>query len=104
MAKIEFGVAAADRTIGTVKDLYPCRFADYDSAKAYANTFGDCFPTVFCIVNDKYVFNCERCATLNRPYKIYKIESHDWGQTTTSVWWDNFITEPEKYFSFAEII
>jgi hypothetical protein len=100
--KFEFGVAARYRGSGDIEDLYPSRFADYDSAHEYAKTFEECFPTIFFIVDEKYVFRCKRCATLNQPYKIYKIECHPWGQVETCVWWSEFIKEPEKYLFFAE--
>ena len=98
--KYEYGVAYRDHYAGATPDyLTSERFQDYDSAQNWAsNNIIDCFPTIYLIVDDKYVFHCTRSKVENLPYEIEYYQTTEWGQITTIVWWKNFIQEPTKFF------
>lgn len=100
--EIEFGVAYLYHMGGAKpKHIDDCRFKDYDSARAYANTFDDGEPTIYLIVNNKYAFYCKRSMVVNEPAWVYSIESKPWGQIETRIWWEDFKKNPAKFFSLA---
>lgn len=99
--KYEFGVASLTHFSGAGPEhLGKERFADYDSAKAWADNFNDCYPTVYVIV-DGYAFHCERSAVENLPYSIKHYQSTEWGMIETLVWWDKLIQNPEKFYHLS---
>lgn len=100
--KIEFAVASCCHMAGAgINYIRRERFLDYDSAKAYADTFNDCLPTIYIVINDLYVFYCHRSAVANTISWIYSIESKPWGQVETKIWWNKFIENPEAFFHLA---
>lgn len=108
--KIEFGVAVQYHFAGATPDhLHGARFATYDEADRYAENYRDeCEPTIYVIVDDIYVFYCERSAVANEPYKIYHLapygEGHAEGQIETRIWWREFKKNPKKYLHLATAI
>lgn len=104
--KIEFGVASCGHMAGAgVNHLDDKRFKDYDSAKDYAdemNIFWECLSTIYLIIDEKYAFWCERSAVKNDIAWVYDIESTDFGQIETRVWWRNFLENPKKFLSLAQ--
>lgn len=105
---IEFGVAWTPHSNGArYTKIDHKRFPDYDKALEYACTFDDCLPTIYLIVDKKYVFDCRRSKVKNIPYCIYHIERimSDRGSTgmvETSIWWDDFVKDYKKYLHLAE--
>lgn len=87
---------------GDPKSIDYQRFDDYDSAfKRGKEIEEECIPAVCCIVDEKYIFNCERSEVDNIPYKIYKIHSSEEGFVEIAVWWKYFINNPKKYSRLA---
>ena len=101
--KVEFGVAICYHCCGaSPKHLTEERFTDYDSANAFAEKFREeCEPTIYCIINDKYIYYCSRSAVENSIYQIYNIQNMGWGQIETRIWWREFEKNPKKFFQFA---
>ena len=104
--KIEFGVAVQYHMAGATPDhLHGARFATYDDADRYAEDYRDeCEPTIYVIVDDTYVFYCERSAVANEPYKVYHLAGFKEGQIETRIWWREFKANPQKYLHFATAI
>lgn len=104
--KIEFAVAVQYHFTGATPDhLTKERFATYDDADAFAEQYRDeCAPTIYVIVNNKYVFNCERSAVANEPYKIYYLKGFEEGQIEIRVWWREFKKDPKKFLHLATAI
>lgn len=104
--KIEFGVAVQYHMAGATPDrLLRARFATYDEADRYADDYRDeCEPTIYVIVDDTYVFYCERSAVANVPYKVYHLEGFKEGQIETRIWWREFEANPQKYLHLATAI
>jgi hypothetical protein len=99
---MEFGVASIYHMSGAgPQHIDNRRFKDYDSALAYANSFEDCVPTIYLIVNEKYAFYCERSRVKNEPVWVYSVESRPWGSVETRIYWDKFKENPEVFFQFA---
>lgn len=95
---IEYGVAYAHHFCGApYTQMDDMRFSDYDKALEYASTFEDCEPTIYLIVDKKYVFDCERSKVKNCPYCIYNVEKIVGGIVKVSIWWHEFIKDYEKY-------
>ena len=103
---IKFGVAVAYHMAGATPDkLLKERFSTYDEADRYAEQYRDvCEPTIYLIVDNRYVFNCERSAVANEPYKVYYIKNFKEGQIETRVWWREFTKDPKKFLYLAETI
>ena len=104
--KIQFGVAIQYHCSGADPDhLTKDRFATYDEADLFAEMCRDeCEPTIYVILNDKYVFHCERSAVANQPYKIYHLETFKGGQVETRIWWREFTTHPLDFVHLAQAI
>lgn len=105
--KYEFGVACQYHCAGAGIDcIGELRFPDYASAKDYADKEDECIPTIYIIINDRYVFYCGEYLVTPRPGDavpwIYSIESKPWGQIETRIWWGKFIENPEAFFHLAE--
>lgn len=102
--KIEFGVAVMYHFNGaSPKRLTAERFATYDEADKFADYYrNECEPTIYVIFDNQYIFNCERSAVENAPYKIYHIENFKEGQIETSIWWEEFIANPKNFLHFAQ--
>lgn len=105
---LEFGVAYLYHHAGAPpKYLDGHWFKDYDSAAEHARRFCDeCAPTIYLVVNRKWVFYCERSAVCNEPYVVYSIQvlPGNVGQVETRIWWSEFIKDPEKYLHYAESV
>ena len=101
--KINFGVSAVYHCAGgPVENMFPERFEDYDSAFRYGCEMEPaCFPTVYLILDDTYVFHCERSRVENQPYKVQYYESHNWGMVETMVWWKYFLANPYDFLLLA---
>ena len=101
--KIEFGVAVAYHCSGAlVEDLLEARFPTFDDAYAYGIEIEqECIPSVFVILDNFYVFHCERSRVENKPYKVMSFLTHDWGMVETMVWWDKFLANPYWFVSLA---
>jgi hypothetical protein len=112
--KCEFGIAYKPHHSGaSANDLTERRFPTFRQANKAAHSYDDCFPSIYLIIDDKYVFHF-------RPYNsevwenipedgnyisyILHIESKPWGQIRTLVWWEEFVKNPEQFFHLAERI
>ena len=103
--KFEFRVASLYHFSGANPEyIKGPSFNNYDSAKEYSNTLDECMPTIYLVVDEKYVFYCERSTVENIPYKIYRIQSFEGGQIETKIWWTEFIKNPKKYLHFVQKI
>ena len=104
--KIEFGVAVQYHMAGADPDhLHGARFATYDDADRYAEDYRDeCVPTIYLILDDTYVFDCERSAVANEPCWVMHITSQPWGQVEARVWWREFKQNPQKFIGLATAI
>lgn len=104
--RFEFGVAHQSHMAGANPDkLDKCRFADYYSADEYADGFRDeCEPTIYLIVEGKYVFHCKTVYGGNDLAWVYHLESKPWGQIETRIWWKEFKANPEKFFDLAQAV
>lgn len=81
------------------------RFATYDEADAFAERYRDeCEPTIYLIVDGKYVFYCARSAVANEPYKVYHLENIKDGQVETRIWWEEFKKNPKEFLHLAEAV
>ncbi len=102
--KYEFAVAYAyHMSGGKVEDIDSRRFADYDSAEEYAHSFDDCHPTIYIIIDDKYVFYCHRSMVSNSISWVYSIEAKTpWGQVETRIWWKALEENPSAFYHLAE--
>lgn len=110
--KCEFGIAYKPHHSGaSANDLTKERFSTYLQAVKATQSYDDCFPSIYLIVNDKYVFYFEPYNSAiweNKPEDsnfvcyIVHIESKPWGQIRTLVWWEEFIKNPEQFFHLAE--
>ena len=103
---IKFGVAVAYHCAGAGPSaLHENRFATYDEADQYADQYRDeCEPTIYVIVDNKYVFYCKRSAVANEPHIIYHLETFDEGQIETRIWWRKFSEHPENFLHLATAI
>lgn len=101
--RIEFAVSCASHMFGsTLSNMNPKRFNSYDEAFHYGHEIEEgCYPTVYCIVDGKYILNCQRCEFDNVPYKVYKYESLEHGYIETAVWWEDFVKNPEEFLYLA---
>lgn len=100
--KIEYGVAYSYHYSGSHYSNIRACFNDYDSAKEYADTLEDGLPTIYCVIDKKYVFYCDRSQVKNEPYRLYKIETFEGGQIWTMIWWNDFCKNPQKFLHLAE--
>ena len=108
--KYEFGVAFLYHRCGAGPEhMDECRFKTYKEAREYAKrTAFECNPTIYIIINDKYVFYChpyglDEYATEDSPCAyIYSIESKSWGQMRTTIWWREFAKNPSAFLHLAE--
>lgn len=102
--KIKFGVAYENRTFGApytkMDGIY---FSDYKSAVDYSNGIDDCYPTIYVIIDDKYVYECEgeskfgyNCITW-----LSKTETVDDVIITYRINWSKFCEHPEKFYKYA---
>ncbi|MBR5314183.1 MAG: hypothetical protein IKU45_02075 [Clostridia bacterium] len=100
---ITYGVAVAYHCSGATPDcLRKERFNSYDEADKFADEFRDeCEPTIYLILDEKYVFHCKRSAVCNEPYKIYSLEHFPEGQIEKSIWWEYFIKNPYNFLDLA---
>lgn len=101
--KYQFAVAVQYHFSGASPDrITKERFNDYDSANAFADTFRDeCEPTIYIIIDEKYVFYCTRSAVANKVAYVYSLQSTGWGQIKTTIWWENLIKNPEIFYYLA---
>ena len=107
--KYEFAVAAASHMNDAPPEyIGKKRFADYRSAKDFANTYDDCNPTIYIIIDDKYVFCC--CPYANHVFLtddmvvqyVYSIELKPWGYVKTLIWWEDFVQNPQEFYHLAQ--
>ena len=101
--KYEFAVAHSYHSSGaSPKYIDNKRFLDYDSAKDYASSFLDeCFPTIYIIFDNTYVFYCKRSAVENNIVWLYSIRNTEWGQIETRIWWKDFLKNPQSFYHLA---
>lgn len=101
--KYQFAVAVHYHHMGANPDhIRKERFDDYDSADAFAQNYRDeCEPTIYVIIDEKYVFYCERTAVDNKVAYVYSLQSTGWGQIKTSIWWEDFLENPEIFYYLA---
>lgn len=104
--KLQFGVAICCHCTGANPDyLTKDRFATYEEADKFAEMYREeCEPTIYVILNDKYVFHCERSAVENQPYKIYHLKIFKEGQIETRIWWKEFTKHPLDFVHLAQAI
>ena len=106
--KYEFGVARSHHCSGTGVDaLGSERFPTYEKAWEYARQEDECRPTIYIIIDEKYVFYCtpyakSSYASSDQPVpRIYSIESKPWGQVETRIWWAGFKKNPSAFYHLA---
>ena len=101
--KYQFAVAVEYHCIGADPDhIRKERFDDYDSANAFAENYRDeCEPTIYIIIDEKYVFYCKRSAVDNAVSYVYSLQSTGWGQIKTSIWCEDFLENPEIFYYLA---
>lgn len=106
--KLEFAVGITYHSWdGSPENIGNLRFPDYDTAEEFAKQFrdGETGATVFAVVDNKYVFYCQRYAIEenNIAYFIH-YQSYEWGQVQTTIWRKHLENNPEKFYKYASYI
>ena len=101
--KYEFAVAHAyHMSGGRVEDIDNMRFLNYKEAEDYARTFLEyCHPTIYIIIDNKYVFYCHYSEIFDEVPWVYSIQSTPWGQIETRIWWNKLVENPSVFYHFA---
>lgn len=106
--KYEFAVACACHCSGAgIQYIGKERFSTHKAAQNYADKIDDCIPTIYIIIDDKYVFYCH-------PYHpsvwlakndvvpwVYSIQPTPWGEIETRIWWRELIKNPQAFYHLA---
>lgn len=101
--KYQFAVAIQYHCIGAGPDrITKERFDDYDSADAFADKYRDeCEPTIYIIIDEKYVFYCERSDFDNEVACVYNLQFTGWGKIKIDIWWEHLIENPKNFYYLA---
>jgi hypothetical protein len=101
--KYQFAVAVEYHCIGADPDhIREERFDDYDSADAFAQNFREeCEPTIYVIIDEKYVFYCKRAVIGNQVAYAYSRQYTGWGYIKTVIWWEDLLENPKNFYYLA---
>jgi hypothetical protein len=101
--KYQFAVAVQYHCMGADPDrITKERFDDYDSANAFADKYREeCEPTIYIIIDEKYIFYCKRSAVANKVSYVYSLQNTGWGQIKTTIWWEHLVENPKNFYYLA---
>lgn len=105
--KFEYYIAARDHCFGAEPEdiIWNMPFYYFSEALRVARSYENCFPTIYFVVNKKYIFYVDKSKVNENPYRLFTIKEIEKDvRQEISIDFKKFLESPERFLKYALLV
>lgn len=105
--KFEYYIAARDHCFGAEPEdiIWNMPFYYFSEALREARSYENCFPTIYFVVDKKYIFYVDKSKVDENPYRLFTIKEIEKDvRQEISIDFKKFLESPERFLKYALLV